>query len=63
MITEISQSDSEFKRLVRQQLDAFEKQERLIKAEEREERATQLRLPLDRPKTARRLQVHSLENN
>ena len=61
MITEITRSDREFKRLVRQQLDAFEKQERLIKAEEREERATQLSLPLDRPKRARRLQVHALE--
>jgi hypothetical protein len=65
MITKISQSDREreFERLVSQQFDAFEKQERLIKAEEREERARQLRLPLDRSKKAHRPEIRLLENS
>jgi hypothetical protein len=34
-----------FKRVAREQFDAFERQERLIRMEERRERAAQLRLP------------------
>jgi len=43
-----SAQERAFKSLVREQLDAFEKQERIIKTEERNERAAQLKLPIDR---------------
>jgi hypothetical protein len=65
MTTKILQSAQEraFESLVREQLDAFERQERRIVAEERKERAAQLKLPLDRSKKAPPLQIHALENS
>jgi hypothetical protein len=47
MTTKISESAQErtFKQVAREQFDAFERRERLIRMEERRERAVQLRLP------------------
>ena len=52
MTSKVSHSCQErtLARPVREQLDAFEKRERLLRAEERKQRAKQLKLPLDRSK-------------
>jgi hypothetical protein len=41
----MSVQERSFKRVAREQFDAFERQERLIRMEERRDRAAQLRLP------------------
>ena len=64
MTTEISHCCQErpFARCVREQLDAFEKREQSLRAEERKERAKQLKLPLDLSKGGPPHQMHLLEN-
>jgi hypothetical protein len=48
MTTKVSRSDQKrtFDNIVREQLDAFERKERKMRAEERLERARKLRLPV-----------------
>ena len=48
MSIRISKSDREraFERIANEQFDAFEQQERVIRAQQREARAEQLRLPM-----------------
>jgi hypothetical protein len=48
MTTKVSRSDQKrtFDNIVREQLDAFERKERQMRAEERLERARKLRLPV-----------------
>ena len=64
MTTKIAESAHvrSLEQVAREQFEAFERQERSIKTEEREERAVQLKLPLNFLNKVRRHRVRALEN-
>jgi hypothetical protein len=64
-MTKITETPREraLKRAIREELDAFERRERLLKAEERKERARQFKLPLDLQNKVQKSRIHSLENS